>query len=121
MTPTQRSLAMLRKDGWTVAVVEKWVPYPPPGHRVDVWGFGDLLAVHPATGETVLIQTTSGPNLAARRTKIESIPEAGLWLECGNTIYLHGWRKTKPRGQTVPHWDCRVEEIKLFPEREKPF
>jgi len=27
MTPTQRSLAKLRAEGWLVAVVERWNPY----------------------------------------------------------------------------------------------
>jgi hypothetical protein len=48
--PVQRSLAILRDNGWSVAIVEKWIP--PRGQmkfgiRLDVWGFGDLLACRP--------------------------------------------------------------------------
>lgn len=46
----QLSLKHLRKAGWQVAIVEKWLKAPGMkfGKRIDVWGFGDLLACLPA-------------------------------------------------------------------------
>lgn len=49
--PMQRSLKHLKDNGWTVAVVEKWIPPRGTmkfGVRQDVWGFGDILASKPA-------------------------------------------------------------------------
>jgi hypothetical protein len=53
--PAQRSLKHLRDNGWTVVIVEKWIPVAGDwkrGKRVDVWGFGDLLACRPALAYT---------------------------------------------------------------------
>ena len=47
--PVQRSLAILRDNGWTVTIVEKYIKFGTMafGKRVDVFGFGDLLACRP--------------------------------------------------------------------------
>lgn len=49
--PAERSLNELRRNGWTVAKTEYYMKHPgmPFGRRVDVWGFGDLLACRPET------------------------------------------------------------------------
>ena len=46
---TQRSLKELRDRGYIVHIVEKYIKHPNMafGKRIDVWGFGDLLACHP--------------------------------------------------------------------------
>ncbi len=109
MTPTQRSLALLRSAGYMCAIVEHWNSF---AHiRVDLFGFGDILAVNPDTQETVIVQTTSGTNFSARKVKIMENRNAPIWLRAGNKIVIHGWRKLKPRGQRRPHWECRIEEI----------
>ena len=107
MSPTQRSLKKLRADGWFVAIVEKWNSFT---HiRQDLWGFGDLLAIR---GDTALIvQTTSGANVAARLEKIKAIPAAEAWLQSPTRrIVVHGWRKAGARGKRKL-WDCREVEV----------
>lgn len=110
-SPTQRSLDALRKAGWLCAIVEKW-----NGHikrRQDLFGFADILAIK--GDECRLIQTTSGPNVAARVTKIESTPAAAIWLQArSRTIHVHGWRKVGVGGKRKL-WECRVVEIKPTP------
>lgn len=115
MTPTQRSLAKLRADGWTVCVVEKWIPATPAGYkgrilRSDAFGFGDLLAAKVGVPGSTLVQTTSGSNVAARIAKIKGIAEAGIWMAAGNRIEVHGWRKVGERGKRKL-WECRVEVL----------
>lgn len=47
---TQRTLKALRTNGWQAHVVEKWINIPNipgGGKRIDVWGFGDILACRP--------------------------------------------------------------------------
>jgi hypothetical protein len=105
MTPTQRSLAYLRDSGWTVCVVEKWIPQI--RQRKDAFGFGDLLAVKVNVPGATLVQTTSGSNMAARVAKIRATPEAGIWLAAGNRIVVHGWRKLTFGGRK--RWQVREE------------
>lgn len=47
--PVQRSLAILRDNGWTVTIVERYVKAGamPFGKRFDAFGFGDLLVCRP--------------------------------------------------------------------------
>ena len=66
MTPTQRSLAYLREQGYTVAIVERWNPFA--RIRQDLFGFVDLLAIR--KGETLAVQTTS-TNVSERIKKIQ--------------------------------------------------
>jgi hypothetical protein len=77
MSPTARTLAALRADGWIAAIVEKWNAHA--RRRVDLFGIGDVLAIRP--GEPVLlIQTTTATNLVARRTKARAEPHLMAWL-----------------------------------------
>jgi hypothetical protein len=104
-SPTQRSLALLRKQGYRVAITEHWNAFVK--RRQDLFGFIDLLAI----GETMLaIQTTSGTNVAARVTKILELDAAREWIDAGHRIIVHGWAKRGVRGE-VKRWDCREVEI----------
>ncbi len=109
-SPTTRSLDRLRKRGWTPGIVErrlgKFV-------TVDLFGFADICAMK--LGEVpVLVQTTTGSNLAARRTKIYASDLAALALQSGFRIVLHGWRKLKvKRGGKAMVWTLREEEVTL--------
>ena len=95
LSPTQRSLKLLRNRGWTACVVEKYNNF---AHvRQDAFGFGDILASHPHLKRIVLIQTTSISNLASRRKKILKSVEAGAWLMAGGMIVIHGWKGNKVR------------------------
>jgi hypothetical protein len=107
-SPTQRSLAYLRKNGWTACVVEKFLPARggmPFPRRIDAFGFGDILACNPEKcnegyeAVIALVQTTTMSNMAAHRDKIQAIPEYRTWKDAGGMVILHGWRKIGPRGK----------------------
>jgi hypothetical protein len=108
MTPTSRTLGFLRKLGYVVQTVERYLPHARV--RQDLFGVGDVLAIRP--GEIVLVQTTSGSNLSARRTKALAEPRLRTWLEAGGKFVLHGWSKKGPAGKRKL-WACRAEEITL--------
>lgn len=113
-SPTQRSLKYLRAAGFTAQVVEKWNQYA--GVRIDLFGFGDILAFDPARQITALVQTTSGSNMAARKHKILGNTHAASWLAAGNKIILHGWCKRERKGmrdQKRVRYELREEEIKI--------
>lgn len=106
-SPTQRSLARLRSQGWLVAVVERWNPYA--RIRQDLFGFIDLIAIRGA--DILAVQATSASNVSSRMLKIKSTQAAALWLESPTRrIVVHGWSKRGDRGKRKT-WQCREEPI----------
>lgn len=97
-------MRLLRERGWPAQVVEHFNVWS--NTRKDLFGFGDVVAIGP---RIVLVQTTTGGNLAARRKKIlsERRREAEAWLRAGGLIELHGWVKRGAR------WEARTEMISL--------
>jgi hypothetical protein len=91
ISPTQRTLAALRADGWTVAIVEHWNPHA--RIRQDLWGFVDLVALKP--GRTLAVQACAGASFAARIAKITEADLVGRVREAGWEIQVWGWRKLK--------------------------
>lgn len=95
-SPTQRTLALLRAEGWTAQVVERWNTFA--GIRQDLFRCIDVIAVK--AGEGVLgVQATSGSNVSARVAKIQELDEAQAWLEAPARLEVWGWAKQGPRGE----------------------
>ena len=94
MSPTARSLAILRRAGFIAATVEKWLPHA--GVRQDLWGFADVLAVHPRDGVILLVQATTVAHVAARLAKARRRPELRAWLRAG------GARSSFTAGRSAP-------------------
>src|SRR4051794_39414780 len=99
MSPTARTLALLRREGYLPAVVERWIPRA--NVRSDLWGFGDVLAVHPGRRAFLIVQATTLPNLATRLTKSRARSELAQWLAAGGAFELHGWTRRNGR------WACK--------------
>ena len=118
MTPTARTLAWLRKAGFTVASVEKWIPQI--RRRQDLFNFLDLVAMKEDATGLLGLQVTDGSNHSHRRTKILAEPNAKLWVQTGNRIWIVSWKKCGPRGKPK-RWEPRCEKIELgmFPESLK--
>lgn len=93
MSPTQRSLALLRKRGYEPWVVERYISFCRT--RIDFFGIADIFAIHPETGDMLAVQTTSMSNLGARVKKIEGHDNVALLRKAGIGIHAHGWRKLK--------------------------
>ena len=94
-SPTQRTNAYLRKEGYTVATVEKWNQF---AHiRRDLFGIIDVLAIR--EGEILGVQATTGAHVAARITKALAEPKLERWLMAGGHFEVWGWRKTGARGK----------------------
>src|SRR5579863_10359223 len=112
---TQRTLKELRRRGWQCAIVEKWQMRPQAdfGVRIDVWGFGDILACRLGTPEDpepeiALIQTFPSATWKAHADKLAGIPELKFWKECGGLVFMFGWRFGGARGERK-HWILREE------------
>jgi hypothetical protein len=112
VSPTARTLKMLRDDGWLAAVVERWNSYVKI--RQDLFGFIDVIAVK---GDLVLaVQATDGTNVSKRVAKIRETPAAALWLGSHTRqIVVHGWSKRGARGK-AKRWSCRI--VRLWPHGE---
>ena len=102
MTPTQRSLAKLRKDGWTCAIVEKWNPHVKI--RQDLFGIFDLLCLR--GDETMGVQVTSGSHVAERVQKIADAENTPIVREANWSLMVHGWRKN-----SAGKWICREVDV----------
>ena len=76
LTPTARTLVYLRRQGYLTAVVESWIPHA--NLRRDLWGFGDVLAVHPRDRLFLLVQVTTTAHVAHRLAKAKSRPPSFL-------------------------------------------
>jgi hypothetical protein len=101
-SPTQLSLAKLREEGYTVAVVEHWNSFA--RIRQDLFGFIDLLALK---GKEVLaVQTTTASNMSARVKKIGDHENVSPVREAGWTIHVHGWHQDDKK-----KWHCKVKDI----------
>lgn len=106
-SPTQRSLALLRQTCQLVEVTERWNPFAKI--RQDLFSIVDILCIR--DGETLAVQTTSGPNVSARIAKIAESDAIAFLRKAGWRFEVHGWRKVKPRGETKPRWECRIVDI----------
>lgn len=97
---------MLRRRGWQCKVVERWNSYAEV--RQDLWS-ADILACHPVQQRTMLVQTTTRTNLAARLAKAKADPHVLGWLRSGGSFVLHGWY---PSGR-IHRGESPVKEVEL--------
>lgn len=100
-SPTQRSLKLLRDQGYPAQVVEKWIAQA--RKRVDLFGVIDIVAIDGLPG-VLGVQTTTASNIRARVKKASNIPEMVAWLEAGNRLHFHGWKKSR----LTKRWECVI-------------
>lgn len=88
---TKLSLDYLRGLGYTVDVVERWVPGATGGPRVrrDLFGILDLVAIRDS--ETLGVQTTTKGELSKRARKIAESEHVGALRAAGWGLVIHGW------------------------------
>lgn len=106
-SPTARTLAWLREQGWDADVVERWVPGA--NVRRDFLGFADILAIR---GEaTLAVQACSATDVAKRVAKVRSSATAPHWLASpARKLWIVGWRKYAKRVDGR-HWRPIVREL----------
>jgi hypothetical protein len=91
VSPTQRSLAKLRKEGYLCGIVEKVIPKC--FIRKDLFGFIDILAIK--ENEILGVQSTSRVNFSTRVKKILENENYEIVKKSGIRIVVHGWGKIK--------------------------
>ena len=114
LSPTQRTLALLREQGYNPWIVERFIQSKPFGKRVDLYNIIDIIALTP---EGVMgVQSCGAAFSEHMRTLTETHKEESrAWLECpGTSLYLYGWRKLKKvKGKKAMVWTPRIQEITL--------
>lgn len=108
MSPTQRALAELKKQGVTCQVVEKWNPYAKI--RQDLFGCIDIVAL--MENSIFGIQVTSGSNHSQRILKIKAEPRLYSWLRHGGRLQVWSYSKKGKKGERKL-WTLRKEEVTL--------
>ncbi len=102
---TQRSLKLLRDDGYECAIVERWNAF---AHvRQDLFGFIDILCMCPYRG-LLGVQTTVAGSMNARLAKIKAEPRSQMFLNAGGHIVIHGWIKGGKRSEKPGKWMCKM-------------
>jgi hypothetical protein len=107
-SPTQRSLKLLRDNGYTAAITEHFNSFIKI--RQDLFGFIDIIAIRSDLRGVLGVQTTTKANMPARIEKISHIEAHKVWLEAGNKINVHGWRKLGKKGKRKL-WQVDVREL----------
>lgn len=107
-SPTSRTLAKLRKEGWTCQIVEKYNTFIK--RRIDLFNFIDIVAIK--GNETMGVQTTSdrtGGNSGERVRKIQANEYYLKVKEAGWKIIVHAWKSKKVGKRKL--WNCKVIEL----------
>lgn len=107
-SPTSRSLAYLRKLGYTCQVVEKFNPFSKT--RIDLFGCIDIVAIHPDEIGALGVQVTSRAHVPDRVKKCKAEPKIEVWLQAKNKLEVHGWGLLGKAGKRKKY-ELKVVEI----------
>lgn len=110
-SPTQRSLAEMRKRGYLADVVERWLPRA--NVRKDLYGFIDVLCIVAdpsselfAKERVIGVQATSWSNVSSRVRKIAEHPNVDAVRKAGIRLLVHGWKKNRRGRWVLREVDC---------------
>lgn len=109
-SPTQRALALCKREGWRAGITEKWNQWA--RIRQDLFGFCDLVVLDGMPG-VIAIQVTSGANVPARVKKLDANPAVMDWLRAGGRVEVWGFRKIGGRGK-AKRWALRRVRARLL-------
>ena len=121
MSPTSRTLKVIRDDGWMAGIVERFITAGKNrafGNRSDLFGIFDIIAVQnnlpfPYPG-TLGIQVFSTAWREHEEKMVENGDAVRTWIKAGNGIELWGWRKLKlKRGGKAFRWTPKIKRVLL--------
>lgn len=103
MSPTQRSLKLLRGNGYLCWIVEQTIRIPGRTFKRDLFNAFDIIGIKDS--ETIAVQTTTLSNLGARITKLSSNEFIPHLRKAGWTLKAHGWRELKTG------WQAKIVDV----------
>ncbi len=83
----------LKKRGYLIDTAESYNAFIK--RKKDLYGFIDIVGLHPVVQGVLAVQATSKSNLSTRLKKAKGLPAYHMWLACGNQVEFHGWHKPK--------------------------
>ncbi|HEC64953.1 hypothetical protein LCGC14_0918350 [marine sediment metagenome] len=101
ISPMQRSLKLLRENGYTCWITEYWNPWSKT--KSDLFSFIDIIAIK--KNETIGVQTTTQAHQAERVKKILGSKYYPIVKSAKWRVVVHGWRKLKTG------WACKIVEL----------
>ncbi len=110
VSPTQRTLKLLRNEGYTAQVVEKFVSWI--HSRIDLFHCIDIVAVRSDIQGVLGVQTTSQTHASDHVKKALGVKELQVWLEAGNKFEVWSWGKKGARGK-AKKWQVDKRKITL--------
>jgi hypothetical protein len=113
MSPTGRTLDLLRRSNYVADVVERFIQ--PKGNRAgfrkDFLSFADIIAARPGDG-VMAIQATTLSHLSHRLVKAKRQPALSRWLKSGARFECWGWFRSGGR------W--KVRRVPILPGESEP-
>jgi hypothetical protein len=108
-SPTQRTLKVLKEQGFNYDIVERFKQHAGPfGIRQDFLGIIDLIAITP--GRIIGVQCCGQSGFAAHDRTISDSEMSLEWLKAGGELELWAWRKLKKkRGGKAIYWSPRIK------------
>lgn len=106
MSPTARSLQVLRQLGYTAGIVEKWNAFAKI--RIDLFGIIDIVAIKP--NEILGVQATTGSNHSSHVKKALGSSNLALWRASGGRFEIWSWAKQGKRGE-FKRWELRRDNL----------
>lgn len=111
MSPMQRTLAELKKRGFTAHIVEKWNSFIKI--RQDFGGFADVLAYKKDYPGVLAINCClDNGEVNAHVVKYEVMENVRTWLTSGNRLEVWGWGIRGERGKRKL-WTLREVPVKI--------
>jgi hypothetical protein len=111
--PSARTKQFFQKLGFDIGDTEQKLRIPGRGMITrDLFGFADLVAIHPQLSGSWFIQTTTRPHAANRIQKALINPVLPRLLLGGNRFVVQSWAKQKKKSQTL-HWWSKIEALML--------
>jgi hypothetical protein len=86
---------------------------------LDLFGFADVLAVHPRDRLFLLVQCATAGHAAHRLDRARRRPELLDWFKAGGIFEVHGWSKRGNRW-TVRRVAVQAEDLAAAPLRSQP-
>lgn len=90
---SSKTKKLLRDEGYTYRDGHSYNAYIQKSK--DLFGFIDIVALKEGVTGVVGVQVTSYGKLKEHLVKAKKLPAFWLWLDCGNQVIFHGWRKEK--------------------------
>lgn len=115
ISPTSRSKHLLRELGYYEDTVERWIPGA--NIRKDLFGFADILGIHPEYG-AIAVQATTRDNASKRCKKASQLDTLACWLGLGEEypcfrFEVWGWGKIKKKRGGRATVSCRRLRARL--------